>query len=1459
MRSSHSGGDGQVASAEQHDDGNNAFGTAVLTPRLYQVELLEAARKENVLACLETGAGKTLVATLLIHDVLIANAKAQKKLAVFVVDRVPLVIQQAKYAQSVLGSQVCVGLFYGDMGLDSWGIEKWSQATKDKNALFMTAQVLLDALRHDVLRFETIALLIFDEAHHATKGHPFNCIMQEFYMPAKTEKLPIPRVFGMTASPVKIKAGVQSGQTCIEALTVLQRNLQARVVTVSNAAQEVVNIHVPNADEYVLQYVSTDTGTNNLSSPAVCTRRTDEFEAFISGDMTQSTEVRKTSLDAVIAELGHYAASYYLSWQARNSKGTADPNALSKQFMITNKAVKLLNLLAYERQRWLGIQGIETTFKCIVFVERRAVAICLTWLINQIFEKCDTSELRACAVLGSHSSSNAQCERGMTVSYQTKVIENFRCSRFGVLVSTSVLEEGLDVPSCGLVVMFDAVASSKVYIQSRGRARHARSRYVMMVPSAEPESTSMRRHIRLIRDGADIMKFTVQTINLSRDSDDNAASETQDAQLDVDTASVSREPFLRSNTTRARVSATAAVSMLYNFCSSLPCDKYFLEDGPAGPLYDVKQQSPNNFICTVMLPPAAPVQRGVCAEPQSSKTKAKRLAALDAYTQLYGCGALDEHLFPKDYATRYRNTSCQEDSLTDNLEDSAGSNSKLVKRAKSSVRPCLVRQPKQLTWRTNNPTCDDVISSFLYEITLTVLLPPEAKCSSYVTPNRYAIMTKQCLEASDLTCLQAPTGCKIFDLKPLTPLQLSRQQREIAVRYSQVVRDISLDKPASCQSDDISVEADHNSTAQNSIPFPKDQPVRNSKMSLFEPGFFLVPLSAYSLVDWSAMQSVIAFDRHCWNQGDGPETDLPVPQTLEYSLVQSRHDTAPRVYFTTELSQDLRASSPCDEIIGCGEFSTFADYYQRRHKVEIKDDSQRMLAAFSKKTIGHQPDRKVFYLVPELCRRVPLSPWALLYMTLIPFWQIYLAVQSCRRRLIVSENISFAEYATAMQPRRSFAHCIGKNYERLEFLGDAVLKALVSLAVYSNYPFHHEGLLTSARDEAVCNTSLCERAIYLEIFNILAFNGASVTTKAWPWYLASPHEKYLDLSEKSLADCVESLIGLHYMHGGIELAAESLEKLGIVQGMREYLRRPFFQPPRKRVTNSVDPRIHSSKIAAVENILGYTFRRKAILVEALTHSSYTKSELYCYQRLEFLGDAVLGFMIVDRIFQRHPSLDPSQLTSIREFAVSNVLFGRVVLQLGLHKYLWHQSETLGRDIDLSEKLLREEADGEDVFENSIMPKVLGDLLESLFGAIFVDQDMYMDGLTEYVEKLLGKTLDRFASPEKIAIHPVSLMSQTVQSRYQAGPEFSFAKLPISQENKLSSEQHDQIQCKVSVEGADIATGVGPNRKTAKRSAAVAALALLNSKVPDATSKRLCSDDSRDESEEKSPLSENKEN
>ncbi|XP_023893766.1 ribonuclease 3-like protein 2 isoform X2 [Quercus suber] len=157
----------------------------------------------------------------------------------------------------------------------------------------------------------------------------------------------------------------------------------------------------------------------------------------------------------------------------------------------------------------------------------------------------------------------------------------------------------------------------------------------------------------------------------------------------------------------------------------------------------------------------------------------------------------------------------------------------------------------------------------------------------------------------------------------------------------------------------------------------------------------------------------------------------------------------------------------------------------------------------------------------------------------------------------------------------------------------------------------------------------------------------------------------------------------------------------------------------------------SATIVAVEKILSYSFKDKALLVEALTHPAYynnknknnNKGESFrSYQRLEFVGDVVLGLAVSKYLYLEHHSLGPGQLTDLRSANVGNDKLARVAVRLGLHRYIRHNNNLDATLLDEVQEFADEVSqEGDIVLHGSIKaPKVLADIVESLAAAIYFD-------------------------------------------------------------------------------------------------------------------------------------------
>jgi len=163
----------------------------------------------------------------------------------------------------------------------------------------------------------------------------------------------------------------------------------------------------------------------------------------------------------------------------------------------------------------------------------------------------------------------------------------------------------------------------------------------------------------------------------------------------------------------------------------------------------------------------------------------------------------------------------------------------------------------------------------------------------------------------------------------------------------------------------------------------------------------------------------------------------------------------------------------------------------------------------------------------------------------------------------------------------------------------------------------------------------------------------------------------------------------------------------------------FFRVLLNRERGLKEIREMEAYVVEVERILGYRFKNRKLLEEALTHSS--SKEGVPYERLEFMGDSIISLAISKHLFLAYPKLDPGQLSSLRDANISTEKLARVAIRRELHSFIRHSSSDLQDNIDRFEHAVALENPSEVLYGGSVeAPKVLSDIVESIAGALFFD-------------------------------------------------------------------------------------------------------------------------------------------
>jgi endoribonuclease Dicer len=205
----------------------------------------------------------------------------------------------------------------------------------------------------------------------------------------------------------------------------------------------------------------------------------------------------------------------------------------------------------------------------------------------------------------------------------------FRNGLLNCLFATSVAEEGLDVPDCNLVVRFDLYSTVIQYIQSRGRARQANSRYVHMIERDNREHAAL---VKEVRKNEGIMRQFCQTLPADRLLTGN------DFDMDYFLQKERQHRVYTEPSTGAKLTYKKSLTILASFVSSLPQSP----ETSFTPEYFMTSQN-KQFICEVILPDTSPI-RGAVGRPASTKQVAKCSAAFDACLLLRKGKYLDANL-----------------------------------------------------------------------------------------------------------------------------------------------------------------------------------------------------------------------------------------------------------------------------------------------------------------------------------------------------------------------------------------------------------------------------------------------------------------------------------------------------------------------------------------------------------------------------------------------------------------------------------------------------------------------------------------------------------------------------------------------------------------------------------------------------------------------------------------------
>ena len=218
------------------------------------------------------------------------------------------------------------------------------------------------------------------------------------------------------------------------------------------------------------------------------------------------------------------------------------------------------------------------------------------------------------------------------------------------------------------------------------------------------------------------------------------------------------------------------------------------------------------------------------------------------------------------------------------------------------------------------------------------------------------------------------------------------------------------------------------------------------------------------------------------------------------------------------------------------------------------------------------------------------------------------------------------------------------------------------------------------------------------------------------------------------------------------------------------------------------------QLSVLQRRLGYEFRNIDLLEASLTHRSYANEKRRKRpnnERLEFLGDAVLGLVLSEQYFVELPSANEGELSKIRSRLVSASHLAKMARVLELGAYL-----RLGK--------------GETATGGRHKASLLANALEALTGAIFLDGGYA--GATGFIQKLFDREMDPHLD---------------FKSQFQEFVQRSRKSIPVYKVLREDGAEHEKVfEIAVEIQGETVATGAGTSKKSAEQQAAKNGLEIL---------------------------------
>ncbi|CAK9806078.1 Endoribonuclease Dicer [Anthophora quadrimaculata] len=1612
------------------NDGNE------FTPRAYQIDLFERALKENVIVYLPTGTGKTFIATMLIKELSADIRKPYNeggKHTMFLVNKVPLVKQQSEYIKRMTGLS-CSALS-GELKCDLWKETEWNNQLQEHQVFVMTSQILINALCQGYILLNRINLIIFDECHTAVNDHPMRQIMQ-YFSNYRTEEQP--KILGLTATLLNSNVPLTKIESHIQAL---ETTFHARVATVDiilkdyhSSPKEVIvefnNYTVPDVGIYIRDIL---TEMNKILKHLLLKdtlNHTESSAPFRPKSMNQKLNNIVNNILEHLSDLGIYGTSkctlLHLIQLEYIKKYVQHENTIYALEYIITQVAKCRKLLEDEMKGHTELEKIyiyssdkikklftilkdyhnkksnDMKFCCIIFVQRRFTANLLYQILKDLCKHNEEYKFLQPEYITGYQNNpyNSTREILCLSKWNNEALHRFKNGASNCIVGTDVIDEGIDISTCSLIIRYSIPTDMRGYIQSKGRARHSSSQYTLMLLKNDLSSLKRYNYFKIIEKHLQ-QHLVGHTDEREKPTEDKIRNDLYQCNI---------EPYVIITKDGKKVSITeqTAIQLINNYCALLFKSKF----SNLSPIWKLKEgdkcktASTNSFQVYLKLPSVSPLKTGIFGDIMPSISIAKRSAAMKMCIQLHKIGELNDKLQPNVMKSFTENINY----LFPNWIDEDKSEETAILGTYKKKRQYKLQFPSALHGAFPIPH-------------VTLYLHVLHAIPNYSIPdydNRHLVFHNLLNNDSSFGILSTKQMQEI----PSFPIFMHVGELNVDVKINYTMLSLSM-------------EEINYAKVFHTLIFNEIVPVIKSFLVFdnynLDNCFLIVPVDEKWNINWEVIKQ--------YNSIKYISPSIPFAfkrNDYELALVMPNYRGSSNMYIVTKVCDDLTPNScfPNED------FFTYADYYKKKHNLVISNIIQSMLEV---KTVSNNikyiiprqipneskkrrctdlPKNLKEHLVPELCSRINFpalywlkatmlpsilyrisqllvaedlrhtiavetklgslsnNKWPSLVITdeeveesgeesfeplldipaiedvdnlqpestsnssetnilnteicdypwskheeppdlykniddtqLIQIEHYYLFVNETnndQNKTMGTNKVSFISRSSVSVPSLQILslenshgpdpvqimHALTTkmahdafNLERLEFLGDAYLKFIVSLFLYSQFPQYNEGHLTTLKGQLIGNRNLCycgiakkipgrmkvddfvpfsnfvapAYTVFRQLQEVLLDTKVSpnvlyeiqiphneqlsgyisedtktmMQTKVLNWEIAESQtgmEHYLGIqtvSDKSVADCVEALIGVYLRNGGIKNAAVLLKWFQILPNDVDINAILSSTPINPIIGHARSIDSFMPWASDIEKKLGYKFKNRGFLLQAFTHPSYTANNVTeCYQTLEFLGDAILDFLITVYIYEKCDNLNPGTMTDLRSALLNNITFACLTVRLGLHTGLLSYAPLLNNAI---ERFVRFQEERNHVINDEILwvlleepecnvgeyvnvPKVLGDLFESSIGAIYLDSDKSLTTVWNIIYSIMHAEIDEFS--KNIPKQSIRVLYETQGAR----PQFLNATI-------LEGTNTVVVPLKATVAGkVKLFYGYGMNKKQAKCAAAKLALKSLLCKI-----------------------------